>query len=80
VDRLSRPDGDRTGRPEVAVNGGGAIGAATAYELARQGARVVLPDLDGLASGTSGRNHGFLWLHLRTPGPALALSLASAER
>jgi len=65
---------------EVAIVGGGAIGAATAYELARRGVRVTLLEAEGLARGASGRNHGFLWLHTRYPGPSLDLCLASAAR
>lgn len=65
---------------EVVVVGGGAIGTATAYELARRDARVTLLEGEGLARGASGRNHGFLWLHTRYPGPSLDLCLASAAR
>lgn len=45
---------------DVVVVGGGVIGAACAYELARAGAGVVLLERDELASGASGRNHGLL--------------------
>src|SRR3954453_14625882 len=65
---------------DVVVIGGGAIGAATAYELAFRGVNVVLLEQDGLARGASGRNHGFLWLHTRYPGTSLDLCLVSAER
>ena len=40
--------------------GGGIIGAASAYELARRGARVTLLEKDELAAGASGRNLGFV--------------------
>jgi sarcosine oxidase subunit beta len=39
---------------EYAVVGGGAMGAATAWNLARRGAEVVLLEADELASGASG--------------------------
>ena len=45
---------------DVAIVGGGIIGAACAYELARAGASVTLIERDELAAGASGRNAG-LW-------------------
>jgi glycine/D-amino acid oxidase-like deaminating enzyme len=44
----------------VAVVGGGIIGCASAFELARRGARVTLFERSELAAGASGRNHGLL--------------------
>ena len=48
--------------PEVdlAVVGGGVLGAATAYAAARGGARVALLEQKGVAWGASGRNGGFI--------------------
>jgi glycine/D-amino acid oxidase-like deaminating enzyme len=46
--------------PDVAVIGGGIIGAACAFELARTGATVTLIERDELAAGASGRNAGWL--------------------
>ena len=46
--------------PDVVVIGGGIIGAACAYELARTGASVTLLEKDELAAGASGRNLGYL--------------------
>ena len=46
--------------PDVVVVGGGIIGAACAYELARAGASVTLVERDELAAGASGRNQGWL--------------------
>jgi glycine/D-amino acid oxidase-like deaminating enzyme len=46
--------------PDVVVVGGGIIGAACAYELARRGASVTLLEKDELAAGASGRNLGFV--------------------
>jgi glycine/D-amino acid oxidase-like deaminating enzyme len=40
--------------------GGGIIGCAAAYELARKGAGVTLLERSELAAGASGRNHGLL--------------------
>lgn len=45
---------------DVIVVGGGIIGCATAYELARRGAKVTLLERSELAAGASGRNHGLL--------------------
>jgi D-hydroxyproline dehydrogenase subunit beta len=44
---------------DVVIVGGGIIGAACAYELARSGASVTLLESDELAAGASGRNIGF---------------------
>ncbi|AGB36522.1 NAD(P)/FAD-dependent oxidoreductase [Natronococcus occultus] len=43
---------------EVAVVGGGAIGATAAYDLAREGADVTLYDRGTIAAGSSGRAAG----------------------
>jgi glycerol-3-phosphate dehydrogenase len=45
---------------DVLVIGGGATGAASAYDLARRGLRVLLVEQNDLSSGTSGRYHGLL--------------------
>src|SRR5438093_11907110 len=45
---------------EVIVVGGGIIGCATAYQLAKRGAKVTLLERSELAAGASGRNHGLL--------------------
>jgi gamma-glutamylputrescine oxidase len=45
---------------DVVVVGGGLTGTATAYWLARSGARPVLLEQAGLAAGATGRNGGLL--------------------
>jgi glycine/D-amino acid oxidase-like deaminating enzyme len=47
---------------DVVIVGGGIIGTACAYELARSGASVTLLERDELAAGASGRNIGFFGL------------------
>jgi len=47
--------------PDVAIVGGGVIGAACAYELSARGASVILFERDHLAAHASGRNQG-LWV------------------
>jgi glycine/D-amino acid oxidase-like deaminating enzyme len=49
-------------RSDIVIVGGGIIGAACAYELARSGASVTLLERDELAAGASGRNIGFFGL------------------
>ncbi len=61
---------------KVVVVGGGIVGAATAYFLARDGIDVTLVEAEILAHGASGRNPGFVWLHGRNPGFPLEISLA----
>lgn len=63
--------------PDVLVIGGGIVGAATAYQLAKRGADVLLLEADQLASGATGRNLGFIWVHTRRAGPELDLVMAT---
>ena len=65
-----------TTSPDVLVVGGGIVGAATAYQLARRGASVTLLEADQLAFGATGRNLGYIWVHTRRPGPELSLVMA----
>ena len=46
--------------PDIVVVGGGIIGTACAFDLARAGATVTLLERDELAAGASGRNLGYL--------------------
>jgi len=47
--------------PDVIVVGGGIVGTSAAAFLAGDGARVLLVERDGLASGASGANAGGIW-------------------
>lgn len=58
---------------DTVVIGGGIVGAAATWELARLGARPLLLEAEELAFGASGRNLGYLWVHTRRPGPELDL-------
>lgn len=62
---------------DVLVIGGGIVGAATAYHLSKRGATVTLLESDRLASGATGRNLGYIWLHTRRVGPELDLAMAT---
>ena len=62
---------------DVLIIGGGIVGAATAYHLSRRGAKVILLESDRLASGATGRNLGYIWLHTRRKGPELDLAMAT---
>jgi glycine/D-amino acid oxidase-like deaminating enzyme len=55
------------------VIGGGIVGAASAYYLARAGVAVTLVEAETLAFGATGRNLGFIWVHTRKVGPELDL-------
>lgn len=45
---------------DVAIVGGGLLGASTCYWLAKQGVRVALLERTALADGATGRNGGFV--------------------
>jgi len=54
--------------PEVAVVGGGVMGASIAYHLAAAGIdAVVLHERDALASGPTGRSTALIRLHYSQP-------------
>jgi glycine/D-amino acid oxidase-like deaminating enzyme len=63
-------------RVDVIVVGGGIVGAATAYFLARRKQRVLLIEAETPAWGASGRNPGYQWLHTRRAGLQMELGLA----
>lgn len=54
-------------KADVLVVGGGLVGSATAYFLAREGASVILAEARDLNTGASGTNAGSL--HLQIPHP-----------
>ncbi len=62
---------------KIAIVGGGIVGTACAYFLAREGRQVTLFEETALGHGASGRNPGFVWLHTRNPGFGREVSLAS---
>lgn len=64
---------------DVVIIGGGIIGAATAYELARQGVRATLLERSAIGGGQSGRNWGFVRQQGRSPAE-LPLMVASNRR
>jgi glycine/D-amino acid oxidase-like deaminating enzyme len=61
--------------PDAVVIGGGVVGAACAYELARRGSSVMLVERDELAAGASGRNQG--WFVLSDDPPLRPMSAGS---
>ena len=71
------PDATHSDRPpapeampraaDVVVVGGGIVGAASAWYLARRGMMVVLLERDRLAAQQSGRNWGFVRTQYRDP-------------
>ena len=64
-------------KTDVAIIGGGVIGCAVAYYLAKQGARVTLIEQAALGSGASSANTGAIAMATKKPGPALDLAMAS---
>ncbi|MEO7667606.1 MAG: FAD-dependent oxidoreductase, partial [Dehalococcoidia bacterium] len=71
---------------DVVVIGGGIVGASAAAMLAAAGARVVLVEREGLASGASGANSGVVQhpfdpvlAELYTKTVALYRELSAAE-
>jgi glycine/D-amino acid oxidase-like deaminating enzyme len=65
--------------PDVLIVGGGVIGCAVAYELAKEGLRVTLLERAGLCAGASGANGALIWPQAMHRGVALDLTLACAR-
>jgi glycine/D-amino acid oxidase-like deaminating enzyme len=61
----------------VVICGGGVIGAATAYFLARRGARPIVVERHGVAGAASGKSGGFLALDWCRGSPLDALARRS---
>jgi glycine/D-amino acid oxidase-like deaminating enzyme len=62
---------------EVIVVGGGVIGAAVAYNLARDGQQVTLLERRGIAAEASGANVGLVTLTTKPRGPLFELARTS---
>lgn len=68
---MQLPDSD------VVVIGGGVIGCAVAYYLAKRGARVTLIERAIVGSGASSANSGAIAMATKKPGLSLDLAMAS---
>lgn len=64
---------------DVAVIGGGAIGTAITYYLAKQGVNVVLIDRNDVCSGTSSACDKAVSMQTKNPGLPLELALEGLE-
>jgi glycine/D-amino acid oxidase-like deaminating enzyme len=64
-------------RGDVVVVGGGVIGCAVAYYVARMGAKVVLVERAMVGSGASSANPGSIAMATKKGGLLLALAMAS---
>jgi D-hydroxyproline dehydrogenase subunit beta len=53
--------------PDVLVIGAGAVGTATAYELAKTGARVLVLEQAGVTSGSTGASEGMVHSFAKRP-------------
>jgi len=63
---------------DVIVVGAGIVGLSTAYQLARDGARVTVLERRDVAAGTSGACDGNIMVQSKRPGLVLELAKASA--
>jgi len=66
-----------SGRPGVVVVGGGLIGCAAAYSLAKRGLRVMVLEREDIASGASGACDGHVCCQSKAPGVHLDLAQRS---
>jgi glycine/D-amino acid oxidase-like deaminating enzyme len=67
-------EGPMPARADVVIIGGGYVGGATAYWLARRGVQAVLIERRGISTGATGRNAGFI-----APGLGMAFAAAVAR-
>ncbi len=65
---------------EVTIVGGGVIGAAIAWQLARRGIQPLLIEREDPAAGSSGACDGLVFLQSKKPGLHLRLALESRRR
>jgi glycine/D-amino acid oxidase-like deaminating enzyme len=65
---------------EVVIIGGGVMGAAVAYNLARKGKEVLLLEQNEMCSGTSGSTAAWLWVQDKRPDHYMKLARTSLER
>ncbi len=69
-----------TNSPDVVIVGGGVIGCATALYLSRRGVRMSVVEMNGVASGASGKAAGILTPYSGSCDPGLlALSPATLD-
>jgi sarcosine oxidase subunit beta len=62
---------------DLAVVGGGIIGASCAYQAAKRGLKIVIIDQQTPAAGTSGACDGYVSISSKKPGLMMALAAAS---
>jgi gamma-glutamylputrescine oxidase len=74
----TRQSSELPARADVVVIGGGLLGTATAYWLARSGVATVLIEQGDLASGATGRNGGFMVAGTAERFPAAVARLGHA--
>src|SRR5262245_30833203 len=64
-------------KSNVVVIGGGVIGCAVAYYLAKHGASVTIVERDRVGSVASSVNSGVISMSTKRPGRTLSLAMAS---
>jgi len=76
---MTMSQGTASRHAQVAIIGGGVLGLAHAYVLARLGKRVVLFERGARASGASIRNFGMIWPIGQAAGEMRAIALRSRQ-
>ena len=64
---------------DLAIVGGGIIGASCAYQAAKRGLKVVIVDQAVPAAGTSGACDGYVAVSSKKPGLMMELAVASKQ-